>query len=82
MCDNHFIFKGYRIGFYNFRLALRTLFMLHNETANVWSHIIGVVICLGFLIYTLIFVGSNASDQHRLIQAEISKLEMTPNIKE
>ena len=42
--------------------------MLHNETINVWSHLIGVGCFLGLLIYTLIYLSpltsyfSNSSD--------------------
>ncbi len=49
--DNEFILRGYRIGFNTRQKILRSLFMLHNETVNVWSHLIGVIVFLGLLIY-------------------------------
>ena len=50
--DNEFILRGYRIGFNTRPKILKSLFLLHNETVNVWSHLIGVIVFLGLLIYT------------------------------
>lgn len=50
--DNEFILRGYRIGFNSRPKILKSLFLLHNETVNVWSHLIGVIVFLGLLIYT------------------------------
>lgn len=38
--DNKYIHKYYRTG-YTVRRSLRSLFQLHNETGNIWSHLIG-----------------------------------------
>ena len=38
--DNEFILRGYRAG-YSFRRSLASLFRLHNETGNIWTHLIG-----------------------------------------
>jgi len=35
--------------------------MLHNESVNVWSHLIGVGCFIGLLIYTLIYLSPLAS---------------------
>jgi len=35
--------------------------MLHNESVNVWSHLIGVGCFIGLLIYTLIYLTPLAS---------------------
>lgn len=31
---------------------MRSLFMLHNESANVWSHLLGVLVFFILLAYT------------------------------
>ena len=49
--DNEYIRSGYRINFHNIRSIFCSLFMLHNETVNVWSHLIGV-----FIFFVLIFI--------------------------
>lgn len=41
--DNRFILKGYRAN-YDFKAALLSALRLHNETGNIWSHLIGFVI--------------------------------------
>ena len=38
--DNNFILKGYRID-YSLKDTFRSLFRLHNETGNVWTHLLG-----------------------------------------
>jgi len=46
---------GYRINFSSPRLCLSSLFQLHNETANIWTHLLGVL-CFFFLgIYLTFF---------------------------
>ena len=55
--DNEYIHTGYRIGFNTTCKVLNSLFMLHNESVNVWTHLIGVFIFLWFIIYTAIKLG-------------------------
>jgi channel protein (hemolysin III family) len=45
MQDNPFILTGYRCG-YTFKMCCRSLFALHNETMNVWTHLVGVAFFL------------------------------------
>jgi adiponectin receptor len=37
---NPYILNGYRVG-YTPLMCLRSLFMVHNQTGNVWSHLVG-----------------------------------------
>jgi len=59
MIDNEYVIHGYRIGFSSKRKLARSLFMLHNESVNVWTHLIGVF-CFILLIgwTTISFVPS------------------------
>ena len=50
--DNEFILRGYRIGFNTKAKIIKSLFMLHNESVNVWSHLFGVLVFIALLIYT------------------------------
>lgn len=52
LIDNEYIHTGYRINFNSTGKICKSLFMLHNESVNVWSHLIGVCIFLGLLIWT------------------------------
>eukprot|EP00826_Nyctotherus_ovalis_P056025 TRINITY_DN749_c0_g1_i3.p4 TRINITY_DN749_c0_g1~~TRINITY_DN749_c0_g1_i3.p4 ORF type:complete len:132 (+),score=40.69 TRINITY_DN749_c0_g1_i3:164-559(+) len=51
--DNEYIHTGYRVSFNTVRRVLRSLFMAHNESVNVWSHLVGAGI---FLALTLCVV--------------------------
>eukprot|EP00347_Sterkiella_histriomuscorum_P020952 403335825 len=59
--DNEYIQRGYRINFNSKKRICKSLFMCHNETVNVWSHLIGVGCFIGLLIYTIITLSPLAS---------------------
>lgn len=50
--DNEYIIRGYRIGFNSKRTILRSLFMVHNESVNIWSMLIGLLLFFGLIAYT------------------------------
>jgi adiponectin receptor len=51
--DNEFLHSGYRKATYSYRQSLASLSYIHNQTANIYSHIIGATlfICFGFFVY-------------------------------
>jgi len=51
--DNEFIHTGYRLNFGSTKRILKSLFMIHNESVNVWSHLFGAILFLVLVIYTL-----------------------------
>lgn len=55
MAENRFIRRGYRAG-YTMRMCVRSVFALHNETMNVWTHLIGFVFFAAFGVMMLAFV--------------------------
>ena len=40
---NQYIHTGYRTNF-TFKDAFKSVLMVHNETANIWTHILGLLI--------------------------------------
>lgn len=38
---NDYIVSGYRINYSTWTLTLKSLFQLHNESVNVWTHLFG-----------------------------------------
>lgn len=40
--DNEYIFRGYRVNYNSIKKVLKSLFHIHNESVNVWSHILGI----------------------------------------
>ena len=57
--DNEYIRSGYRINFNNIKCILRSLFMIHNETVNVWSHLIGVAVFFAMIFIVIYYIGPN-----------------------
>jgi adiponectin receptor len=43
---NRHIFSGYR-AHYSWKLCMRSLFQLHNETLNIWTHLVAALIFVG-----------------------------------
>ncbi len=54
--DNECLLTGYRINFNSVGKILRSLFMLHNDTMNVWTHLLSVFFCISCIIYTAIWI--------------------------
>jgi channel protein (hemolysin III family) len=48
-----YIFTGYRVGF-TFSMCFRSVFQIHNETGNIWTHL------LGFGLFVHLFVRTQA----------------------
>ena len=61
LIDNEYIQRGYRINFNSHGEIFKSLFMLHNESVNVWSHLIGVIIFFCLLIWTIFYLNSLSS---------------------
>lgn len=56
--DNEYIKTGYLLNINSVSKVFRSLFKCHNETMNVWSHLLGTLIAIVFIFYTFIFVSS------------------------
>ena len=56
MRDNEIIIRGYRINFNSGRKILKSLFILHNESVNVWTHLIATILFISLFFYTAIFI--------------------------
>lgn len=48
---NPYVLSGYRINM-DFNECINSLFSLHNETWNIWSHLFGALLFLFFSFYT------------------------------
>lgn len=62
MVDNEYIWRGYRVGFNSKTKILRSLFMVHNESINVWSHLIGAICFVVLIAYTFTYMAPPALD--------------------
>lgn len=53
LMDNEFIVHGYRLHFNSVKKILKSLFLFHNETINIWTHLIGALVFLTLVFYVL-----------------------------
>lgn len=56
MKDNEFILSYYRVDF-SLQQALSSLFKLHNETLNIWTHLLGFLLFLVLTVFTAYELG-------------------------
>ena len=71
--DNEYIIEGYLLNCNTFKKTLRILFVLHNESVNVWSHLIGAISFLFLIWYTTVFI-TNLQTQISNIRSDASSL--------
>eukprot|EP00242_Pyramimonas_sp_CCMP2087_P001163 CAMPEP_0198231372 /NCGR_PEP_ID=MMETSP1445-20131203/115167_1 /TAXON_ID=36898 /ORGANISM="Pyramimonas sp., Strain CCMP2087" /LENGTH=409 /DNA_ID=CAMNT_0043911983 /DNA_START=324 /DNA_END=1551 /DNA_ORIENTATION=+ len=55
--DNEHIVGGYRAPVRNKRQAFLSIFRLHNETMNIWTHLVGLLLFIGLTMYFIMAVG-------------------------
>ena len=41
---NRHILRGYRINFKSAKSLIKSIFMVHNESINIWSHLLGALL--------------------------------------
>jgi len=56
MRDNEYIYTGYRVNYLNNKDIIKSIFMFHNETVNIWSHGIGFILFLFAFIYIGLYI--------------------------
>ena len=90
LLDNEYILRGYRINFNTKMKIFKSLFMLHNETVNVWTHLLGVFAMFAYFIYSVSSVKDSVTykdilngDQHYMTASiynrdEVSLLAHSP----
>ncbi|RIB06552.1 hemolysin-III related-domain-containing protein [Gigaspora rosea] len=59
--DNVDILKGYRRPTFSYLKCLQSLFYLHNESVNIWSHLMGGVIFTLFSVITYSYMSTHPS---------------------
>ena len=59
--DNHFIKEGYRINYKSNSAILKSLFRVHNELVNIWTHLIGAIFVIGLVFYLAITLGPSSN---------------------
>lgn len=49
--DNRYIYHGYRHNHKSLGTILRSFFSAHNELLNIWTHLIGAIVFIVFLVF-------------------------------
>lgn len=66
--DNEFIHSGYRINFNSSKHVLKSLFMIHNESVNIWSHLLGAGLIIILVAYTSIYYQSHKAEIYDILE--------------
>lgn len=77
--DNVYLRTGYRIGFEGWSQVIKTLFMWHNETINVWTHFLGAI---AFLTLTILIISllPNMKCEAMTVYSQFSKSGQLQNL--
>ena len=59
--DNHYILTGYRRASNSYRTSLASLTYAHNESVNIYSHLIGALLALASGLVLLLYYSSSSS---------------------
>ncbi|KAI1212955.1 HlyIII-domain-containing protein [Annulohypoxylon truncatum] len=59
--DNDFILTSYRHASYSYLKSLASLFAIHNESANIWSHLLGAIF-FAQVLYRYFEMGVNSGE--------------------
>lgn len=51
--DNEFLFRGHRTPTNSFLACFKSIFRIHTETGNIWTHLLGMIAFLGIAAYFL-----------------------------
>ena len=65
--DNDFLHRGHRPPLPSFKLCFQSIFRLHTETGNIWTHGLGALIFVFLFIYSMITVRAHHSFVDRLM---------------
>ncbi len=52
--NNSYIYYGYRRPYLSYKTLFKTIFKIHNETCNIWSHIVGIIMFVGLFLHFVI----------------------------
>ncbi|XP_076448113.1 adiponectin receptor protein-like [Babylonia areolata] len=51
--DNDFLLRGHRTPTNSFIACFKSIFRIHTETGNIWTHLLGMIAFLGIAVYFL-----------------------------
>ena len=76
--DNEYIKTGYLLNCHSLSKVFRSLFKCHNETINIWTHLLGALTAVCLIFFTGIYITGNKEK----ILSVVGYENMVKNIKE
>lgn len=67
MQDNEYLHNGYRPPLPTFWACIKSIFRLHTETGNIWTHGLGALLFIGLFIYEFLTISSHKTATDRLM---------------
>lgn len=87
MQDNEYIRGGYLLNCTTFKKTFKSLFICHNETINIWTHLLAAIFFFFLIFYTSIFISNYKSQLNKIkndihvVEDDIKPLyDVSPNI--
>jgi len=77
--DNEYIKTGYRLHFKGMWPVTKTMFKWHNETVNIWSHFLGVLLFFGLAVFILVHYPHMLSNGKKGFEKYLSVVGQDPN---
>jgi len=65
--DNDFLKKGHRPPLPNFRECFKSVFRIHTETGNIWTHLLGSVAFIGLSIFFMTRPSAEIDQQEKAV---------------
>ena len=75
--DSAYIRRGYLLNCNTIPKVFKSLFMIHNETINIWSHLIASIIVIILIIYTILKINTFEIIKNYLNQINNISLKIT-----
>lgn len=65
--DNNFLHKGHRPPLPSFSACFKSIFRIHTETGNIWTHLLGCIMFIGVAIFFLMQPSWQIQTEEKLI---------------
>lgn len=69
MQDNEYLHTGHRPPLPSYKACAKSIFRLHTETGNIWTHGLGLLIFIGLFIYEFVTIGAHKTPVDRMMLA-------------
>ena len=76
--DNDFLKKGHRPPLSSFRECFASIFRIHTETGNIWTHLLGVFAFLGLSLYFMTRPLTEIDHQEKVKRPENEDIQGLP----